>query len=353
MAASLVFALPGDPESLTGGYIYDKRLIQDLAKIGWDVELLLLGNGFPNPSAATMDAAFAALSRVSESNVLIVDGLAYGALDPARVPEISAPILALTHHPLGLEDGLPPERAAALLQSERLNLAQARHVVVTSPATAATLTADFNVPAHKLTVALPGIDRPEMPARRTAGPARLLSVGTLIRRKGHDVLLGALARIADLEWQMDIVGGNRDAAVAANLMTQSAALGLQDRVSFRGEVELSEIQSLYRNAKLFALASRYEGYGMVFAEAISWGLPIVACAAGAVPETVPKTVGLLTPPDDPEAFAVALRRLLMNADDYDRLESGARAAAARLPAWADAAAAVDRALRSMHAGAPG
>lgn len=349
MAARLVFALPGDPETLTGGYIYDKRLMHELRELGWQTGLLRLGDGFPHPSPESMDAALQALTTVPSDDILVIDGLAFGALETDRLHTVSAPILALVHHPLALEDGLAPERAEMLRKLERANLACARHVAVTSPHTAATLTADFGVTPNRLTTALPGIDRPPLPPRRPAAATQLLAVGTLIQRKGHDVLLAALSQIRDLDWRIDIVGGARDEAVAARLYAQRAALGLEDRVQFRGEISKAEIEALFADAAVFTLASRYEGYGMVFAEALAWGLPIVACDAGAVPETVPADAGLLTPPDDAQAFADALRRILTDRATYERLEIGARAAAERLPTWAEAGAAVDLALRAIQA----
>lgn len=347
--ARLVFALPGDPDTLTGGYIYDKRLLHELRELGWQTDLLRLGDGFPHPSPKTMDAALRALAAVSPDDILIVDGLAYGALDTDRLHIVPAPIVALVHHPLALEDGLAPERAATLRALEQANLAFAQHVAVTSPHTAATLAADFGVAPNRLTTAPPGIDRPPLPARRPESPTQLLAAGTLIQRKGHDVLLTALSHIQDLDWRMDIVGGSRDTAVAEHLYAQRAALGLEDRVQFRGEISKAEIEALFANADVFALASRYEGYGMVFAEALAWGLPIIACKAGAVSETVPADAGLLTPPDDAQAFADALRRVLTDRPTYERLETGARVAAERLPTWPEAGAAVDLALRAIEA----
>jgi glycosyltransferase involved in cell wall biosynthesis len=93
------------------------------------------------------------------------------------------------------------------------------------------------------------------------------------------------------------------------------------------------------------LPSRYEGYGMVFTEAMARGLPIVACAAGAVPTTVPREAGLLVPPDDAAALAEALRRLLD--DPAERRERGEAAIdhARALPSWNDTARRVAEAIQ--------
>ncbi|WYK05981.1 glycosyltransferase [Cereibacter sphaeroides f. sp. denitrificans] len=174
--------------------------------------------------------------------------------------------------------------------------------------------------------------------RAPVQPPLILSVGILVPRKGHDVLLEALARIRDLDWQARIVGAPWFPETAAALQAQRTALGLEARVSFTGELGEADLRALFRQATLFALATRHEGYGMVFPEALLHGLPIVACATGAVPDTVPADAGLLVPPDDPTAFAAALRRLLEDAATRQRLAGAATRAGGALPRWADTAA---------------
>jgi glycosyltransferase involved in cell wall biosynthesis len=95
------------------------------------------------------------------------------------------------------------------------------------------------------------------------------------------------------------------------------------------------------------LASRFEGYGMVYAEAMMRGLPVVGTTAGAIPETVPSEAGVLVVPDDVAALAAALRRLIENRDERQRLAAAARATAARLPSWQESATLFSRALESV------
>ena len=331
-----VFAIPGDLDARTGGYIYDKTLAAGLRKLGWEVEVLNLGRSFPHPNPPDMAAALDALAAVPSDAVLLIDGLAYGALDTGGIHRVKAPICALVHHPLALESGVPADRAAALKAIETANLKIARHVLVTSPHTAGTLTKDFAVPAAKITVALPGTERPSSPRQEPQTP-HILAVGSLTRRKGHDILLDALAQVQDLDWTAEIVGGPHDPAVAAALPEQAARLGLTGRVRFIGELDRADLNACYQRASIFALATRYEGYGMVFAEATAYGLPIVSCAAGAVPETVPAGSSILVPPEDASAFADALRSLLTDNAKLAALTEGAQAAAEDLPTWEDAA----------------
>jgi glycosyltransferase involved in cell wall biosynthesis len=114
-----------------------------------------------------------------------------------------------------------------------------------------------------------------------------------------------------------------------------------------GAVPPECLTALYVDADVFALASRFEGYGMAYAEAIAHGLPVVGTAAGAIPETVPAGAGMLVAPDDAGALALALRQLIENPDVRRRLASGARQAAGRLPTWQDSATIFSRALEGL------
>ncbi len=336
-------ALPGSIDARTGGTIYDARVLAALRAAGRDVALMELPGGFPFPDAAAMAGALAQLSALPADCPVIVDGLAFGALDPGGVARIAAPIVALVHHPLALETGMPPAQAADLARTEAANLARAAHVMVPSPHTAAVLRRDYGVPDHRLTVARPGIDRPAT-ARTPATPPLILSVGLLAPRKGHDVLLRALATIADRDWQAVIVGRDHDGQTGAALVAQAQALGLADRVRFAGELSSPALDTLYAQASVFALATRYEGYGMVFAEALVRGLPVVTCDTGAVPDTVPDGVGARVPVDDVTAFAAALAHLLDDPAHRAAMTVAAARHGATLPGWTDTAALFDAVL---------
>ncbi|EBA11965.1 glycosyltransferase family 4 protein [Roseobacter sp. CCS2] len=339
-------AVPGDLTTLTGGYIYDRRLLHELRAQGVEVSHIALPGSFPAPPAKDMDIAFNQLAKVPVECPVIIDGLAFGALDPARVAQVRAPIIALIHHPLALENGLEAARAQDLYASERANLAHAAQVVVPSPHTAGLLVSDYGVPAGRIHIACPGTDRPATPAR-PIDPPLILSVGIQLPRKGHDVLLRALAQITDLDWRAKIVGAPLDATYAQDLQDLRQSLGLTDRVTLTGQIDYDALGALFGSASLFALATRFEGYGIVFDEALVHGLPIISCAAGAVPDTVPADAGLLVPPDAPDAFADALRQVLGNADLRQNLATAAQTAGHALPSWQDTATIVATALAAI------
>lgn len=339
-----VFAIPGDINQRTGGYIYEKSLLLALRAGGRNVRHLELPASFPNCGRDDMATTVEALATLPDDEPLILDGLVYGAIETDGLARVRAPIIAMIHHPLGLETGLPPARARELLKRETANLALARHVLVPSPHTKRVLAADFGVPADRITVAPPGFAQPAPGGLPKMVPPLILSVGLLAERKGHDVLVRALSRIADLDWRAMIVGGTHDREVADRLASQIRQTGLEDRITLAGSLSSEELDTLYRTATLFALATRYEGYGMVFSEAIAHGLPVVTCRAGAVPDTLPQGSGILVDVDDEAAFAEALSALLLDADARGCMSLAAAAAGAALPNWADTARIADAVL---------
>ncbi|MGH6859569.1 MAG: glycosyltransferase family 4 protein [Phyllobacterium sp.] len=337
MTRRVCFAYPGDLDTRSGGYGYDRRVIVELRKLGWTVDLVPLGDGFPHPGETVLAEAKEALAVLPAGSLVLVDGLAYGVLaETAEALSARLRLVALVHHPLALEGALPEPIRARLEQLERRSLSYAKAVLVTSASTRDLLAKNYGVPADKITVAVPGTDR-GIPARGKAGSPQIVSIGSIIPRKGHDVLVSALASITDLPWHCRIVGSRTmDAECDAALERQIEQNGLSDRIALVGPVDDSRAE--LARSDIFALASRYEGYGMVFAEALSHGLPIVACRAGAVPEVVPEKAGILVAPDSPVAFAEALRRLLVDPELKQRMAEASLRSGALLPAWATTAA---------------
>lgn len=347
MKRSLTFAYPGRLDLNTGGYIYDRRLIDGLRELGWRVDPLGLGDGFPFPSPDGLAEAENRLSALADGSLVLVDGLAFGVLDQwAYREKTRLKIIALVHHPLALETGLTQAQQQDLRDSERMALSTTRHVFVTSPVTARELGTHYDMAQADITIARPGTDKAAEMAAGGGRPPHILSIGTLCRRKGHDILIAALKRIEHLEWRATIIGSrDLDPQTAAALAAQIRNLGLSGRVILAGECP--DTRSAIAGADIFALASRYEGYGMVFAEALSQGLPIVACRAGAVPDVVPVDAGILVPVDNVSAFSGALCHLLENPDErLERSQASARAGAL-LPGWQDTARLIGQSLERI------
>jgi glycosyltransferase involved in cell wall biosynthesis len=340
------FAIPGDITTPTGGYIYERRLLEGLRAQGRDVTHIRLGTSFPDPTPADMADAIAQLAALEPDRAVILDGFISATLDTRALARLHGPLVAMVHHPLALETGLDDARREQLYRIERDNLEHVDHVLVPSPSTARALTTSYGVAAERITIARPGTDRPTAP-QAPVQPLLILSVGIQHARKGHDILLRALARITHLDWTAVIAGTPYDREHAADLDRLLADLGLQYRVRLAGYVSDADLAGLYSNASIFALATRYEGYGLVFDEALVHGLPIVSCRTGAVPDTVPGDTGRLVPPEDPGAFAAAIAELLEDETLYRRCADAALGAGQTLPSWADTAHTVGAVLDGL------
>ena len=364
-SSALYFVIPGDLETRTGGYGYDRRIISGLRERGWLVELKRLDDSFPAPTPAARAQAVHVLAAIPDRSTVLIDGLALGAL-PAEAEHEAARlrIVALVHHPLAAETGLDPALAATLAISERRALAAARAVVVTSRATANRL-ADYGVSAERITVVEPGTD--PAPVGRGSQSAisnlksaiSLLCVATLTPRKGHELLFRALASIPQRNWRLTCAGSlDRDPATVERLRAQLSADALDDRVTFAGDMDEATLATYYDRADLFVLPTLYEGYGMAVAEALARGLPVISTATGAIGELVAGRVrlqpgqpgqpaGIVVAPGDSAAFSEALARVVGDPDLRARFAAGARDVRDRLPTWRDAAAAMALALQAQ------
>ncbi len=332
---SVCFLIPGDPDTRTGGYLYDRRIMAGLAALGWRVELRRLDACFPLPDQAALCGAGAVLATLPEQTLTIIDGLALGAMPAvAAAQRDRLRLVALVHHPLALETGLDEKLSQQLHASEREALRHVRQVIVTSPSTARALLTDYEVAPERCIAIPPGTDPAPLAEGSGGEVLELLCVASLTPRKGHTVLFRALARLKHYPWRLFCAGSERLHPPTAALLRQLAAeLSLIERIEFSGELDAAALAIRYQQADVFVLPSYHEGYGMALAEALARGLPIVSTTAGAIPDTVPADAGLLVPPGNEAALAEALARVMTEPALRERLAAGARAARQSLPGW--------------------
>ena len=342
-----VFAIPGDINLPTGGYTYDRRVLAALPGKGIDVRHVELPGSFPEPSPADLAETGRLLASVPPHTVLLIDGLAYGAMPAEIVRRLAAPVVALVHHPLCLEAGVSEPRQRTLRASETAALALARCVITTSRTTARTLIADFRVPEPKIAVAEPGTE-PAARAHGTGTPIQLLAVGAVVPRKAYDVLVRALATLEAHDWRLTIAGPtDRSAEALASLQAAVRDTGLGDRIALAGPLGAAELDRHYACADIFLMPSLYEGYGMALAEAMARGLPIISTTGGAAAETVPDAAALKVAPGDESALAAAIQRLLADPGLRARMAEASWAAGQKLPRWADTARLIAGVIREV------
>jgi glycosyltransferase involved in cell wall biosynthesis len=344
----VAFAVPGDLMAPTGGYAYARRLLALLPAQGVSVRHLPLPASYPHPTDADL-AKTESLLRETPETVLLVDGLAYGAMPASLVRRLGRRIVALVHHPLAFETGHGEERRVELIASEKTALGLAERIVATSASTARALEAEFDVAGSRIIVAEPGTE-PAPRASGTGAPVQLLAVGAVSRRKGYPVLVAALRDLAELDWHLTIAGSlDRAPEATAELHAAIQAARLRRRITVAGTVDESRLAHLYDQADVFVSPSLFEGYGMGLAEAMARGLPLVASTGGAAADTVPESAGLKVPPGDVAALRETLQRMIADPAARKNFAQGSWAAGQALPRWEDTAARVAETLKAVAA----
>jgi len=320
-----------DPLEPSGGNTYDRHACRGLAGAGQTVREYPVSGAWPRPGPADRAVLHRILAGLTDDSLVLIDGLVACGVPDIVVPHARRLRLAvLLHLPLGDEQGCPPDVAASLTDGEGRTLRAAASVVTTSDWAARRVIALHRLTPERVHVAAPGVE-PAPAAPGTDGATRLLCVGALTPTKGQDLLVAALARLAHRPWTCLLVGPlRRDPSFVAGLRASIERHGLGGRVRLTGPLAGEAFEAMYRSADLLVLPSRAETFGMVITEALVRGIPVLAAAAGGVPDTLGGTpsrscggalnraadhaadrggvAGMLVPPDDVAALADGLRR---------------------------------------------
>jgi glycosyltransferase involved in cell wall biosynthesis len=329
-----------DPARPSGGNTYDRRIARGLAAAGWTVHVHEVSGSWPSPDTQSLSTLAGAVGLIPDGALVLLDGLVASPAPHVLASESGRlRLVVLVHMPLGeATDGGVRER-------EETALSAAASVLTTSAWTRRALLELYSLPSDRVHVAEPGVDRAELaPGTATAGA--LLSVAAVVPGKGHDLLLDALAPLRDRRWQCSCIGSlERDPVFVERLRRRLLADRMEARVSFSGPQAGADLACSYAAADVLILPSRAESFGMVVAEALARGLPVVAAEVGGVPEALGHGAdgtrpGLLVPPGDSIALRDAIRSWLEDAELRRRLRRAARERRASLADWSTTTAAV-------------
>ena len=325
-----------DPGQPTGGNIYDRRVCAGLAAAGWEVLVAAVAGAWPVPGAAALADLTRILTAVPDGESVLIDGLIASSAAAQLLPHTArVRLTVLLHMPLATALDVP--RDAGLEDSERSVLRAAAGVVVTSEWTRRQVLTRYAIAAARVYVARPGVDPVAARARPVRG--QLICVGVLGRHKGQDLLVEALAGLADRDWHCLLAGPlDRDPDFTEQLRARITGLGYGDRVRLGGVLTGAALSRAYATADLLVAPSRTETYGMTVTEALAHGLPVIAAAVGGLPEALGTTAdgtrpGQLVPPGDPEALAAALGDWLGDDRRRRRLRAAARQRRSTLCGW--------------------
>jgi glycosyltransferase involved in cell wall biosynthesis len=349
----------GSLDTLSGGYLYDRKLVEYLRAQGDEVELISL----PWRSYAAHlldnlgDRQFERLLKL-KVDLLLQDELNHPSLflvnDRLRA-RVSYPIVSIVHH-LRSSEVHPSVLRRLYAQVERHYLRAVQGFVFNSRATQAAV-ANLSGKNAGGIVAYPGGNRFEgslsptavTHRSRRAGPLQILFVGNLIPRKGLKTLIEALASLQSRNWLLHIAGRQDvDSAYTAAMKHLVRQRGIKDRVIFTGKLSENELNDALIRSQLLVVPSQYEGFGIVYLEGMCFGLPAVASTAGAAGEIIEDGVnGYLVQPEDPAGLARRLERLVSDRGLLERMSLAALSRFAAFPTWEDSASRIREYLLSL------
>jgi glycosyltransferase involved in cell wall biosynthesis len=335
----------GGLETLTGGYLYDRKLTEHLLCRGHQVEVI--SKPYRHYSRSLLDNfSFSLLQQLKQMplDVLLQDELNHPAfilLNRLLRRYIHCPIIPIIHH-LRSSESRPVWQNRLYRWVERCYLLTADGFVFNSQTTRRVVENLMNA-KRPAVVAYPAGDRlpsnitkKEIVARaKQPGPLRLVFLGNLIRRKELHTLLAALEQIPSDKWTLTVIGSlTMDKRYVHAIRYQVARSELAKRVAFLGQLSDTELVARLRESHVLAVPSSYEGFGTVYLEGMGFGLPAIASTAGGAAEIITHgSNGFLVPPRDTATLIQHLHTLIEDRDRLLAMSFDAHRCYERHPTW--------------------
>jgi glycosyltransferase involved in cell wall biosynthesis len=321
-------------------------VISGLRKRGFEIEEVVAGGASPEEQR-TAAPRFGSTFDPSRFDAIVVDALARIAVFRHLDRWLSwRPVVALVHE-LPSVAGSGSETIASERNYEEPLLRADRLVTVSDHGRNVLL--GRGVSPGRIHVVPPGFDGIRVGVGshvQRGGHVRALCVAQWIPRKGILTLVEAWTLRERKGAVLELIGetdADPDYAVQVRAAIEAAPRG---SIVVSGCVDDAALGTSYAAADLFVLPSRYEGYGIVYAEALAYSLPIIACDAGPVPDLVGRDAAVLVRPDDSEDLSAALDLLLEDSTLRVRMSTAASRRASRLPRWEHTVIGFEQVLRT-------
>ena len=350
----LGFLIYGSLDTLSGGYLYDRKLVDFLRDRGDSVEIISLP--WRNYAAHLSDNLYFRLPHDLE--LLIQDELNHPSLIWANAQPHPYPIISLVHH-LRSSEQRPGWQNWIYHQVERHYLNSVDGFIFNSQTTKRVVSRFVKSRKPEI-IACPPTDRFGYPmtekdviARaQETGSLRLLFLGNIIHRKGLHILLDAISR-KNLDISLNIIGGTTaEEKYAEAMQLKVKRSNMEAKIKFHVPMNQDDLANKLKSTHVLVVPSSYEGFGIVYLEGMAFGLPAIGTTAGAASEIITNgETGFLIEPGDSNALVERLSLLSQDRDLLAQMSVNALERYHQQPTWDETAEKVRRFLKHMIMGA--
>lgn len=337
----------GSLETLSGGYLYDRLLVDYLRKQGDQVEVIQLPwRNYPWHLFDNISTSLTQRLLSLDVDVLIQDELNHPSLawlNHQIKNKIDYPIISLVHHQRSSE--VHPKWLQPVYRRVETRYLESVDGFIFNSQTTRQTVEELIGTVGRCVVAHPGGDRlnvvlseEDIRARATqAGPLRIVFLANITVRKQLHVLFDGLAILEPNQWRLTVIGGEgAEPAYARRIREQVRDCGWDENVQFLGTLQKDSLARELRNQDILVVPSSYEGFGIVYLEGMGFGLPAIATTAGAAQEIIRDgETGFLIPPGDAEALAKHLQTLWMDRERLLAMSLAAREHFSHASTWND------------------
>ena len=270
--SDIYFVYPGNINAKTGGYIYEKNILEYAKLSNINIRTIALSENYPFPTNNDTKYFLKILDKIHPDSKIIIDGLALEGMYSIFKKILTYNIIALIHHPLYFE--FKGHQSKKFLRLEKENFKKISKFLVTSKNTKDLLINEFKIKNNKISVVEPGIERLEKHNFKNNNKIHFLTCGSIISRKNYLFLLKVLKPLDN--FILDIVGDtSRDISYYKNLKNFITKNSMKRKIIFHGSISDKKLAKLYSKTDCYISVSKYEGFGMSLANALIIKKPII------------------------------------------------------------------------------